>query len=68
MTGRRHLPALGSARVRQLDEDRRREHASRLLLSGWSVEAAAELSGLAVDQLLEIAAKAGEIGPTSDAG
>ena len=37
------------------DDDARREHAARLLLSGYDVESVAVLSGLTLDQVRAIA-------------
>jgi hypothetical protein len=38
------------------DGDARREHAARLLLTGWDVESAATMTGLQLDQVRAIAA------------
>jgi hypothetical protein len=41
-------------------EDEQRQHAARLLLTGWDVEAAATMTGLPLDQVREIAENAGD--------
>lgn len=53
----RASPALGSVySVEQLGPNVQRQHAARLLLTGYDLESAAALSGLTLDQVHELAA------------
>lgn len=64
MIVRRVAPASYCRPYRTADEQRR--YARRLLLTGWNAAAAAELSRLPVDQVLEIAAATDNEIPSSE--